>query len=346
VFCVQEEIARALVDALRPQLLEGDVGAAAPPALLRPSTSDFEAYALYLRGRQRWNERTPQSLRDALGFFGAAVERDPGYAHAHAGTADGWAILVDHGIIAPAEGLPRAERAAAAALELRPDLAEAHASAGLIAQLQGRHGDAETAFRTALAADPGCLAARQRLALLLAWCGRFAEARAEMQQARLADPLSPLIAASRGWVEYFAGRYEDAIAIARRVIEGEPDFAPARIPLALSLAAAGRCEEAVGEARTCAAELATAPVLGVLAYVLGRCGHADEAAGVIERIDALSQETYVGRHVFAQAWSGLRRERETLAELEAARRAAEPQLNYVTVDPMLEWLGDRPALAG
>ena len=102
VFAVQDEIARAVVDALRVELA-GDGG-----ALVRGSTGDPEAHALYLRGRAAWYTRTPEGLHEAADFFRRALERDPAYALAHIGLADAYNVLgaFDYGVFPPGEIYP------------------------------------------------------------------------------------------------------------------------------------------------------------------------------------------------------------------------------------------------
>jgi TolB-like protein/tetratricopeptide (TPR) repeat protein len=347
VFSVQEEIAGALVSALQPTLL--DTTAAPQPEQEAPADRpvDFTTYALYLRGRQQWNERTPASLRRALDFFTQATEQDPLYARAHAGIADCWAILVDHGITAPEEGLPAARQAAAAALRLAPGLPEPHASSALIAQLEWRQSDAEAGFRAALDLCPGYVPARHRLALLLAWQGRFAEARVEIRRALHSDPLSTVTAASAGWIEYFAGNHEDAIAIERRLLRDDPDAAPALVPLALALTAADRAAEAVAVLRpgseSAAASAAArrigaadggSPLLGVLAYVLGRAGLREEAAALIDQLAGAA--AHVSPYVMARAWLGMDQHDRALRELQRAYVERAPQLVYLATDPAFE----------
>jgi TolB-like protein len=348
VFSVQEEIAGALVSALQPTLLDATAAPQQPeqePPADRPV--DFATYALYLRGRQQWNERTPASLRRALDFFTQATDQDPSYARAHAGIADCWAILVDHGIAAPEEGLPAARRAAAAALRLAPGLPEPHASSALIAQLEWRRSDAEAGFRAALDLCPGYVPARHRLALLLAWHGRFDEARVEIRRALHSDPLSTVTAASAGWIEYFAGNHDAAIAIERRLLRDDPDAAPALVPLALALTAAGRAAEAVAVLRpgpeSAAASAAArrigaadggSPLLGVLAYVLGRAGLREEAAALTDQLAGAA--AHVSPYVIARAWLGMDQCDRALRELQRAFAERAPQLVYLATDPAFE----------
>jgi adenylate cyclase len=340
LFCVQEQVARSVVETLSPLLFGPghDPHATDPATLLPRSTRDFDAYALYLRARQRWNERTPESLERALEHFTEAVARDPSFAQAHAGMADCWGILVDHGIIAPAAGLHAARAAADHALRLAPDLAEAHTSHALICQLELRVGEAESAFRRALSLNPAYEVARHRLALLFAWRGRFDEARVEIRRAQHADPLSPVIAASLGWIEYFAGRHDEAVRIETAVLEEDPRAAPAHVPLALALVAAGRPGEAADRLRQAPGQ--ERPGLrALLARALGRAGRVDEAVGMIAGLET-ADGAYVPPYALAQAWLGAGNTDCALNALEAALAARAPQLVYLATDPAFETLRD------
>jgi TolB-like protein len=346
VFSVQEDVARAVVQALEPQLLgtaSPADGSAPRPLLLPRSTTDFEAYALYLRGRQQWNERTPRALRRAVAYFEQAIARDPTYAHAHAGLADCWAILVDHGIVLPADGLPQAAAAARAALERDDDIAEAHTAAALVAQLEWRFDDAERGFLAALARNPGYAPARQRRGLLLAWLGRFDEARAELLQAQHLDPLSPVVAASRGWIEYYARDFDEAVRIERATLAEQPDALPALVPLALALLQLGRADDAVRELRR-ARELADENILtfAFLVVALARAGHSAEAEELLAPLQERARRTGDAPYALAVALLGLKRDDEALAALERAADQHAPQLVHLRVDPHFDPLRGTP----
>ena len=124
VFAIQDEISRAIVDALKLRL-GGDGSQLVAP------TRNIEAYTLYLKGRFVFNKDTEPSTRKALGFFQQSLLQDPGYARSYAGIADCWTQLADDFVV-PDDAYPRAKAAATRALEHDPDLVEAITSVGKV----------------------------------------------------------------------------------------------------------------------------------------------------------------------------------------------------------------------
>jgi TolB-like protein len=104
VFAIQDEISRAIVDALKVQLVDSRADLVTP-------TTNIEAYNLYLKGRFFFNKYTESGLRRGLDFFQQALMRDPGFARAFAGISDCWADLGDDWV-APDDAYPRAKAAA------------------------------------------------------------------------------------------------------------------------------------------------------------------------------------------------------------------------------------------
>src|SRR6185295_14668094 len=95
----------------------------------RNYTANLETYRLYLKGRYEWNKRGVAATEQAIRYFRQALDLDSSYALAYAGLADAYSTLGGH----PASEIsPKAQAAALKALELDPDLAEAHASLGFI----------------------------------------------------------------------------------------------------------------------------------------------------------------------------------------------------------------------
>src|SRR5437763_14903049 len=116
VFAVQDEITRAIVDALKAKL------AIAPATRTRQNT---EAYDLYLQALYLSNKTDEESLRQSLNFFERALEVDPNFSRAWTGIAKAWLWLAD-AYVRPLDAWPKVENAASNALSLDETDADAH----------------------------------------------------------------------------------------------------------------------------------------------------------------------------------------------------------------------------
>ena len=148
VFEVQDEISENIVKALQLTLSPRE-----KKAIQRQAPVDVRAYEYYLRGRGLFHRGIKATYDRALQMFNRAIEIDPNFAAAHAGTADLSAYAYMYYGKDEAD-LKRADRASQQALELAPESAEAHASRGLALSLQERFEEAEKAFATAIRLDP------------------------------------------------------------------------------------------------------------------------------------------------------------------------------------------------
>ncbi len=148
VFAIQDEIAQCIAGALRLVLTETE-----KRAIAKPPTADVQAYDFYLRGRQFFHQFRRKGFDFAREMFARAIELDPGYARAYAGIADCSAFLHMYWD-STEQNLQQADAASGKALELDPDLAEAHASRGLTASLKKQYGEAQKEFETAIRLNP------------------------------------------------------------------------------------------------------------------------------------------------------------------------------------------------
>ncbi|MEJ7625195.1 MAG: hypothetical protein WKF34_14485, partial [Pyrinomonadaceae bacterium] len=124
---LQSEIARDVSTNLKAKL-----SGAEEQKVIKPVSSDPEAYQAYLKGRYYWNRRTPANLNKALEQFKIATDRDPNYALAFVGLADCYVVLNEYAGIPTSETLPKARNFAERALSLDASLAEPHADLGQI----------------------------------------------------------------------------------------------------------------------------------------------------------------------------------------------------------------------
>src|SRR6202022_2045494 len=112
-------------------------------------TTDAEAYELYLKGRFFWNQRGI-GLREELHYFELALIEDPDYALAMSGLSDTYSLLSWYGDLPPAEAIPKAIAPAKRAVQLDPQLAEAHPSLGFCQLCHWDRVGAEREFRRAI----------------------------------------------------------------------------------------------------------------------------------------------------------------------------------------------------
>ena len=148
VFAIQDEIAHAIARALRLVLSEKE-----KRAIEKLPTRDVRAYDLYLRGRGFFHQFRRKGFDFAREMFTRAIQIDSAYARAYAGIADCSAFLYFYWESSEAN-LRQADEASRKALELDPDLAEAHASRGLTASLQKQYDEARQEFETAMRLEP------------------------------------------------------------------------------------------------------------------------------------------------------------------------------------------------
>jgi serine/threonine protein kinase/Flp pilus assembly protein TadD len=170
VFAIQDEIASSIVAALRLVLTEDE-----KKAIEQVPTTNIDAYEYYLRGRQFFHQHRRRSHEFARQLYERAIELDPGYALAHCGVADCCSFLYQY-FDASEENLKKAESASRRALDLAPQLAEAHASRGLAVSLTGQFVEAEREFEEAMRLNPKSFEAAYFYARACAAQGKSADA--------------------------------------------------------------------------------------------------------------------------------------------------------------------------
>jgi non-specific serine/threonine protein kinase len=173
IFAIQEEIAGSIVKALRVKL--SDRGRR---AIQRAPTRDVVAYDYYLRGRKYFYQSNRSGIEFACQMFLKAIGKDRSYALAYAGLADCHSYLSYYFGGGDAEK-QKADEASKTALDLDPDLAEAHASRGLALTAAKRYGEAEKEFDTAILLDPALFEAYYFYARMCFAQGKYEKA-AEM----------------------------------------------------------------------------------------------------------------------------------------------------------------------
>jgi TolB-like protein/Tfp pilus assembly protein PilF len=214
LFTVQDAIAGAIAEELLGRL---EVPSARPEG--RHVVAQ-EAQEAYWRGRAAWNARGATGIPDAIRSFQEALRIDSLYAAAHAGLADSYALLPQFVTSAdPAYEWARAEQSALRAIELDPELAEAHASLGLVRALHGDRGGALASLGEAINLNPSYAPALHWRGNVLAEMGQLEAAEQDASRAAELDPLSAPIAADHGNILLWQGEPEAAKAEYERALE-------------------------------------------------------------------------------------------------------------------------------
>jgi serine/threonine-protein kinase len=330
VFAIQDEISRAIVEALKLRL-----GSDADHLVV--PTKNIEAYNLYLKGRFFFNKLTEPGLRKALEFFQLSLLQDPGYSRAYAGIADVWCNLADDWM-APDEAYPRAKAAAERALQRDPELAEAMTSIGkVLCWHEWNFVAAEQHLQRAVALSPNYAEAHYVLGTALPLVGRLGEAIEVIRKALVLDPLS---AAYNEWLArflLFSKDYEGAVAEAQKTFE--LDEGSLRAPLYIGSAYLG-----LGDAETAlqwyrraqGSEKAVRSYDAMIVRALAALGRRDEAEAIMSRLAEESRQHYVRGEILAMGYAAIGDFDSAFASLDRAFQARSAGLIYLHLDPGYE----------
>ena len=338
IFSVESEIAKAIADTLQAKLTGSE-----ETAIAKKPTENPEAYELYLKGRFFWNKRSGVDLRKAIEYFQQAIAKDPNYALAYAGLADSYLLLPNYGNASTLESIPPARAALKKALELDDSLAEAHASSGLLDQIELHLEQGNSELERAIQLKPNYATAHHWLMLGYLTLGHFDPAIAEGKRALELDPLSLIINADFAWTYFCARRFDDAEAQARKTLEIDPEFFLAHYYLGGVLQFKGHLADAISEFQR-SFDLNGDPYsLGMLGQAYARSGHKDEAQKVLMRLNDLAKSRYVAPYALALVYLGLGEKERALDELERAYQRGETNYLFVIkVDPFLDDLRGNP----
>ena len=280
VLVLQRDLARTI---------SSEVGMTLTPqeeaSLARVQPVDPDVLQQVLLGRYQAAKGTEEGLRKAIQYFEVAIAKDPTSAQAQAGVAEAYAALNGF-FMDPLEAMPKAKRAAETAVRLDDSLAEAHAALGLIHLTYDWDGPAaEKALLRALDLNPTVASARLSYAAYLTSQSRHGEASTEIRRAVQFDPLSVRTHSFGTLFMLFTRRYDEAIQLANRAIELEPNAAFALAFQGVAYAQQGRLGEAVANMRKAAQIDGNPSIRSLQAHVLALAGHKAEALALVRQIE-------------------------------------------------------------
>jgi len=341
IFALQDSMAEQVTQALTLKLSGEE-----KKQLTKRQTVDPEAYQLYLRGRYFWNKRTAEGLKKGIEYFEQATEKDPSYALAYAGLADCYNLLSYYSVLAPKDSFPKAKAAALKALEFDSHLAEAHTSLGLAKMVFDRDwAGTESSYKRAIELSPNYATAHQWYAEYLAAMGRSEEAIQEIKRAQELDPLSLIINAAAGFVNYYARRYDQAVEQLQKMQELDPNFWPRHWFLGWSYLAQHRYEAAIDEFKQAKSLSGESTGMRIeLAHAYAVSGRRREAQRMMGELMEQAKQSYVSPYGIAMIHVGLGEKDQALAWLQRAYQERTWDLVYLKVDPKLDSLRTDPRL--
>jgi len=334
IFEVQDQIAKEVTDNLKVKLSGDD---RRRPRKRQPENA--VAYELYLKGRYYWNKRTTENVTKAIDYFRQAIDADPSYALAYAGLADCYNLLGSYGAVPPTKTVPRAKAAAKKALEIDPDLAEAHASLGLAAlTYDWDWSEAEREFKRAIQLNPNYGPAYQWYSSLFRALRQFENAIAEAKKTLEVDPLSLIANTNLALQLYYARRYDESIEQFKQSRELDDTF-PAAYAVGLPYEQKGMYDEAIAAFQKAAVLSGNeAGIVGCLGHAYAVAGRTREAVEVLNTLEQLSRERYISSYDRAVICCGLGDIDQAVAYLTMAYEEKNQDLGVAHVDPRLDRL--------
>lgn len=340
VFAIQDEI----VDGVVTSLLSRLPGSGEAPTLSR--TRNVAAYDAYLKARHLMYQFGPGSVREAEGFAEEAIRGDPAFAPAHTLLVEILTLqAIGFSSRPPATIMPRAREAALRALELDPELPEAHIALGLVHLFYDwRFDDARRELERALELAPSLADGHRWMEFYWTYIQRDPD-RALAANARALElsPLDPGLRDRRATVLYIFGHHEEALEIFRKLIDDGVVPVLASLGGADTLSRMGRMEEAVEWARR-ALSLGreSNAVLGVSGSVLAAAGHVEEARALVDELRGREEAGYVPSLWPAVIHTTLGELDEAFEYLDRGVEEREASLLYLTAAPVWSGLRDDP----
>ncbi|UCG50541.1 MAG: protein kinase [Candidatus Latescibacterota bacterium] len=285
IFAIQEEIAHRVVDALSVTLSDKE-----KRHIEKPATGNIEAYDFYLRGRQFFYQVTSKSMGFACDMFSKAIKKDPGYALAYAGLADCHSYIYEY-FERKESHFVEAIQCSQKALELDPELAEAHAARGQAAWIGRKFDEAEAEFEEAIRLNPRLFEAYLFYARMCFSKGQFERAAELFEKAELVnstDYQTPILLAQTYRAMGESIKNESALRRALDAVENhldaKPDDTRAMYFKATALFELGEREKALEWGnRALSIDPKDPPVLYFMACFNARFGNLDEAISYLEK---------------------------------------------------------------
>ncbi len=330
---VARNIAQQIQVALTPQ--EQSLLAANRPV-------DPEVHDLYLRGLYSLGKGDERGFTQAIEYFERAAAKDPGYAAAYAGVAEGYYNLSTN-YWPPREAMPKAKAAALKALQLDENLSEAHSALGGVHYFYDWDwAGAEQEARRARELNPNNADAYDVMANYLSTIGRLDDSVSEIDRAHAINPRSVPIMMDRIIITAMARKYETAIADGQEATASEPDAGALHAWLSVAYVLAGHHKEGIAEAEA-GYRLDDNPLHeSILAAAYARGGQKTDAEKVLADLKEKLKKRYSCSYEVGIAYVFLKRPDTAFQLFEKAYQDRSDCMPMLGVDPRLDEIRSDP----
>ena len=337
IFHIQTDIARQVAAALQIRFL-----AAGKTRTEKQSTSNTEAYNLYLRGRFHSNKRTRENFNLSIEYYGRAIAKDPQFAPSYAGLAASYANLGYLGMMSSKDAWTKARQYAEKALALDDSLAEAHLAMALLHRMYDWDTkQAEREYDRAIQLNPSFVEAHTSRAILMISMGRCEEAVAGGRRALELDPLSALTARYAAASFLYCGRYDEAIEHYTRAVTIEPEDPLSHHNLGLAYIQKGMFEIGLQEMEKGFGEHSNQGEAD-LAYAYAKVGKHDELKRLLTELLSKVDNNHDLAIAVASAYSNLGDRENALDWLERAYKEHLASLVYISNNFAFENIDQEP----
>jgi serine/threonine protein kinase/tetratricopeptide (TPR) repeat protein len=337
LLATQREIAAAITQKLQLKLAGSDT-----KGITKRYTDNNEAYQLYLKGRFYFARRTDEDIRRSIELFQQAIKLDPNFALAYVGVSESYNVMPSYPYMSPNEANPLAKAAVVRALEIDPDLPEAHTVAGMIAATYDWDWvKAEREFKRSLELDPNLAITHYRYAwVYLSPMGRHDEAIAEMKRAMELEPLSLVQGANFAAVYLYARQFDKALDQAKKTYDLDPSMVTGQNWMCHSYDVNGMYAESLAISEK--ATQLNRSLLAGLGYAYAKSGRRQEAEAVLKQWKEIEKTKYVANYWIAIVHAALGENDAAFAELEKAYREHDWFLQRLKTDPFMDPLRGDP----
>jgi serine/threonine-protein kinase len=339
VLMLQREIALSIAERIKVVLSPEE-----EKRLAVADSVDPEAHENYLKGLHHLRKDTETGILQGIQYYNQSIELSPAYALAHAGLADAYQRLTGNGYISAQEGYPKALASVQRALELEPELNEAHlALARIKFVLEWDWEGAEREFLKVLKQNPNSARGHERFAIFLTMMGRFEESTKHILRARELDPLSDWINNNVGWIYYLQRKYDDSLIEYQNTLEMFPNFSMSHRELAAVYALTGKPEQAIKSAIT-AVNLSNNDLTNIayLGMIYALTGESDKARKIITQMQERSKIKAIPLFEMGMAFHALGDNDMAFHYLEQSLNDKSSWTFQIKVDPVSDKLRSDP----